>query len=73
MTKYFLLSVCILILVGCASRPKIVKIPCPPRPILQPVEVKDGKLDEENTRKTIENHEDTYEYIHRIEKLGCTR
>lgn len=71
--KKAILSVFILTFMGCASHPKIVKTPCPPRPLLNPVEVTDGELNRENTKHVIDNWERVWEYIHRIEKLGCVR
>ena len=73
MIKQYILSAFIITLLGCAGIPKIVKVPCPARPVLVPVHVQGGTLDKENTSNIIENWLRTYVYIRSIEKLGCTR
>lgn len=71
--KRILISLMLFSCIGCAGMPKVVKVACPPRPSLLPVEVKGGTLDKENTQNIIENWLRTYEYVRRIEKLGCTK
>lgn len=58
---------------SCAHSTKIVRIPCPPRPEMVKVVVKDGTITGESLDAVIENHQRVWEYVHKIEKLGCTR
>lgn len=73
MFKSFLIICLFSLFLGCASHPKIIKTACPPRPTIEQIEVIGGELNRENTERVIENWKRLWEYIHRIEKLGCTR
>lgn len=57
--------------VGCAHLPVVVNIACPPDPILLPVEVRDGKLDQQEVNNVVKNWTSIWSYIHRLKQLGC--
>lgn len=56
---------------GCAHVPKIVTVECPPPPTMRQVEVVAGSVSGENLKNVVDNHIDLWEYIHKIQALGC--
>lgn len=61
-----------MILSGCAGSRSKLTIACPNRPQMREVQTKDGQLDRENTKRVIDNHVDSWEYIHKLESIkGC--
>ena len=61
----------IILLTNCAMSGK-VKLACPSRPTIKKVEVVNGTITGKSTDAVIDNHVNSWEYIHKLETLkGC--
>ena len=60
-------------LIGCASGRTVIKIQCPGYPIMFKVRVENGVIKGKDVSNVIENHQSLWQYIHQLEKSGCTR
>ena len=71
--KHIPLILLFLIIAGCGKQYVPMKNYCREEPIMLPVEVKVGIIDESNTVKVIENHVKSWEYIEYLRIKGCSK
>ena len=56
---------------GCAKSHVPLRVSCPPRPVMEEIRVKNGIVIKEDMPALVRNHIRLWEYLRRIEKLGC--
>jgi len=62
----------VLVLMSCSSKYVPVHITCPPDPLMRVVKVQNNSITGVSLDNVIDNHISLWEYIHEVQKLGCT-
>ncbi len=60
------------LLSGCKKSHYAIKITCPKPPVELPVKVRNGIISGKDLDAVINNHTLLWQYIHILQKLGCT-
>ena len=56
---------------GCAAVRVGIKIPCPKPPVLEVVEVVNGRIEGKEVDDVVANHMTLWQYIRSLKALGC--